>query len=326
MDTWLIAGSSVAGAILGALLAHFYREYRERPILKIDVEKIDRARRPISLPDEVYDVAYPQGTFQKWLDGAVKWQVVRAFDENRFEERQLHDVANLCRRFIDLQEQRKSHISRMLRSLESPQDPPTQEAIFTLSCVRHVWLERFREDIFISYAKDAADVSEKLKSNLEGDLHQMAYSIIGVTRLKDYLEAGFAPDAAANTKIMALPEDPQTPLKPFLMIDLWGENSGRTEVLMKDTALLRIGKKEYHLKGLGDRTSFDVYVGSHFQIKANSVEAMRFSQDPDKTNQSELNELKLLLQDGRDKVRIILGDIRGRRWKTRKFVLRTTVA
>lgn len=49
------AAITILAAILGAIVAHVYRDYRDRPILRFTVESVRRARRHLQLPSDLHD-------------------------------------------------------------------------------------------------------------------------------------------------------------------------------------------------------------------------------------------------------------------------------
>ena len=158
--------SAVLGAVIGAFVIILYRDFRDRPILRLEVDELKRARRPIRLPEEVFRAALPQGSFRHWFDTLVKWEVERPFKENRFTEQQLRDVLTLSEQFLQLQEERKRRFEHMLSSLEQPKSPPDAELVYTLSCVRSYWQEAFGKDIFIEYADNQDQVLGQLRRSM----------------------------------------------------------------------------------------------------------------------------------------------------------------
>jgi hypothetical protein len=100
------------------------------------------------------------------------------------------------------------------------------------------------------------------------------------------------------------------------------QNSGRTETLLRDSALLRLRGKEFTLKGINTSVGFDVYSGKYFDVKPASVQSVAFSHHPNETTLTELHDMKQLLLDRTHKARIIVKDFGGKTHSTAWFTFR----
>ncbi len=312
----------VLGAIVGALANHIYRDYRDRLVLHLSVDRFGRTRLPVALPKEIYSKAYPQGTFQQWLDKIVKWKVHDAFEGNAFKESQLKDTMNLAPQFIAREKARLERYQTMQDSLRNPRPQPTEAAAWTLSMIRHWWQQEYHKDVFVSYTENPQAVSTQLIAGFQGDINQIKHCIEGVTALLTYLEQGFAAQTPPAQRIVAPPEEPSNPRKPFVIFELLAQNSGKTETLISDRATLEVNGKTFKLKGINESVGFDVYSGKFFNVKPAAVESIVFSHHPDETTLAELNDLKQLLLDRRHKARVVVRDFRGKRYATARFLFR----
>jgi hypothetical protein len=188
--------------------------------------------------------------------------------------------------------------------------------------IRHWWQQEYHKDIFVSYTENPQEVSAQLIAGFQGDMNQIKHSVDGISALLTYLEQGFAAQTPPVQKITAPPEEPTNPRKPFVIFELLAQNSGKTETLISDWATLEVNGKSFKLKGINESVGFDVYSGKFFNVKPAAVESIVFSQHPDETTLAELNDLKQLLLDRRHKARVIVGDFRGKRYATARFLFR----
>lgn len=298
MDVWIPAIAAVVAAIVGGLLTHLYRDYRDRPIVKLSIDEVRRSYRSLKLPDELWDKVSVLGTFHQWLDKIVFFNAEQAFIDNQFTKKQLRDIHHLIPKFSEKNDQFIAQKSREIASVGNPTKPPSNETRLTLSKIRNYWLKQFNEDIFIAYEENHEAIASVLKQNLEGDKHQAEFTSQGVEELREYLNIGFSPDATVAKRIESIPEVPNNPNTPFFILKLIAQNIGKSQILINGEAVLSINGNDYILTGLVEEAGLDIYSGSYYELKPFEIELMTFTQHPQKTNQEQLNELANHLNNG----------------------------
>jgi hypothetical protein len=160
----------------------------------------------------------------------------------------------------------------------------------------------------------------QIRHNFEKDIHQTNLSIRVIAELTNYLKLGLDANARLGEAIVEDPVIAESPLKHFIIVEVIAENLGRTDALVKDHAILDFAGKTYHLRGLGDSPTFDVYAGRYFKAKHGEVISMSFSHDPENTTLGDITELGRQLERKVHKARVQLEDTTGRRWWTPRFL------
>lgn len=325
IETWFVALSTLLAAGVGAVVAIMYRDFRDRARVKLEVESVARLRTPIPLPQMVHEQVRLLGSFQQWLDDIVKWEAPKILTEGRFELSQLKDLLHLAPQYVEKEERFMSEIQQMRESLQKFEDPPTPDQQMTLSRVRAYWQKTFNEDVFIAYSENPQQVAKRLMGNLDGDIVQSKRAIAGVKVFIEWLQNGLSPQAGPKERIVAMPRLPESPSKPFIDVELLAVNTGRSETLIPERAVLHCGKYQIRLRGYGREYGYDVYQGHFWRIKPNEVAELVFSQDPDHTTLGQLEDLRALINEGNHKAFVELEDYGGRRIHTKRFVLRDQI-
>lgn len=313
--------AAIIGAGVGAIVNHLYRDFKDRPVIDITIESIYRARAPIRLPQNIYRSVKIQGAFIQWLDEVTAWDVKSTFDENRFTINQLMELRHLTPQAITLFEANLADIEDLLTSVKVPENE--HQLRVALARVRTYWLNAFREDIFIAYSEAPNDVSKRVLENIRGDKEQTAYQISALKQLNEWLNRGLGPDSLPQYRIEAQTLPPDNPQKPYIFIEVLVRNSGRTETLLRDRASLLITDDvEIDLRGILERYGFDVYPDRYYPIKSHSIQQLVFSQDPDKTNRSELQQLEEIFANRDHSGKIVLEDYTGKKYTANKIIVK----
>lgn len=318
-DNLLLGVSSIVAAILGATASRTYEEFIARPRLTATVQNVKRVRKAITLPDLVYADAYPMGSFHLMADRIVKWDVNDAFEKNSFTEAELKDLFHLLPQFMERLEANHQRASRRLTVVKQLGGTLSEEARSQLSALRGHWSKMNDEDVFVAYDKDPDRVKEQLVSETKGDLHQIESLKDKSNLFLDYLDIGFSSSAPESVRIRAMPEDPETPRKPFVLVDILVQNVGRTDTLIGHTAELLVAGEGFPLRALKADQGFDVYSGSYRTIKGHSTELVTYSQDPDRTNQEQLINLKEFMAVSKKDASIVLHDFKGKTVESSQF-------
>lgn len=318
-EGWVTLLGSLVSAIIGAAVSIVYRDFRDRPRLRVDVESFSRARHPISLPSNLHAQTRFQGTLHLWVDTIVKWNASKAFEKGEFELSQLKEIRHLLPQFLDQQKAQLADYHEMKASMSQP---ASAQAMLTLSRIRAHWQKAFDQDVFVVYEQDQQNVTRMLISNFDGDIQQTQAVIVASQALLDWLDGGLNPQTAAASRIAETPIEPDSPRKPFIRIELLAVNSGRTETLINNRATLRCGRLSINLRSYIREYGYDVFSGKFWKVKPNELEGLAFSQDPDHTTQHQLVELRDLIEDGRSSAVVEITDYSGRRLRSAKFRLR----
>jgi hypothetical protein len=206
-----------------------------------------------------------------------------------------------------------------MRNVRDPQQPPTPETAFTLACVRSYWQARFHVDLFVEYQRDPRAACQQLTAHFQGDLNSLKESIEDLKGLKKFLDAGFSPDAPPGSKIAATVDTTLDPRQTYLLFDLLVQNIGRTEVLLKDVGILRVGGARLNLKGLIETKGFDVFTGKYYKLPPLSVESITMTQDPDSTTLNQMTEIVRRLARAQEQAIIDLRDFKDRTHRSKRF-------
>ncbi len=321
LPTWVVITLPLGTAILGAIASHLFRDFRDRPILDLSLESLHRARGHLSMPADLFAIVRLQGSFHFWLDKIVKWSV-KCFDNNKFTVTELRDTRYLAPLFLEDCRTTVQDAQAMLATLQQPRNPPTDEQRLTLARMRSYWLERHGADVFEAWTREPDATAQRIAAKLTGDVHQREFAIKAVERMVRWLDEGLAPSAPTAIRLVAPVEEPSDPRKPFLFVNLLARNRGKTQVLVRDTATLRVGGITIHLKGVEAETGFGVFHGKYYRISPSEITELRFAQDPERTTLKNLQDVAALLSHGASRAVFTIIDYDSRRTNTRRLLFR----
>ncbi len=324
LSAWITGMTGLVSAGAGAILTTAYRDYRDRAILAATMESFRRQRHPIRLPKELHAVVKPQGILTGWIDKIVKWEVKRPFDENRFALSELRDVHRLLPQFISVRSATLAEFTELRDSMQTPQNPPTDQQRLTLARLRAYWQDAFKEDVFVTYDADPQGTARKIINNFVGDIGQTTLVLEAAGAFRDWLDRGLAADAPAGVRISAVPKEPTVAGDPYVHVEVLVANTGKSETLIKDVAVFRCGALALKLKGYRSEYGFDVFIGKFWRVKPAAIEQLTFSQHPELTNLAQLQELRQIFLDRHRSGYVEIEDFRGRKTRTKPFVVRET--
>ncbi len=322
-NAWVTGISSVMAAGLSAGLTHMYRNNREKAVVSVTIDEFKRSRAPIAMPKDIFNIIKKEGGFREYLKPIVRWDPSKKFNKNEFTLSELRELLHLSPEYITKCQTEVDEFKSYIDSFSKPQYPPSDEQAYILALLRGYWHQSFKEDIFISYSKDSNDVAEKIKNNLEGDIHGRQIAVNSLTLLNNWLSKGLSADAQNNEKIVPGIKSPKNPQIPFINISLLVRNSGKSETLIKDSASLIINDNVIiPIKSYSEEQGFSVYNGKFWRIKPTSIVSCDFSQDPYLTNMAQLQSLRDLIEDRRHLAYIEIEDYSGMKIRTNQFTIK----
>ncbi len=300
-NAWTSAFFGVVAAFAGAAATYFYNEFSLRPRLRVGVRSVSIARRPIRLPDAIYDLALMQGSFQEWLDEVVKWKVVQHFNDNSFTARELREVRSMLPYYVSRLDRGVEDARKLLEDVGAGASGSSGRFDLALSRLRHQWKSIFGTDVFVDYGHDPAGTTARMREFLTGDLSQFMHVREGCIIIQKYLDDGFSADAGPSTKIEAPLQSFENPRIPFILIELMIENTGKTPSLIHQDALLKMEGKRFHIRSTIQSavpSVREVYSGEFHKVDPLKVEVVVWTQHPDRTSSEQMIELSRALREG----------------------------